>query len=371
MKINFFGDFVAPDCSKLELSDEIHTLIAKADINIVNFEAASISDGTILSSRIKKSGPSLHQDSLSPKWIEDNGFTLVSLANNHILDYGDEGLSATKVSFKINTFGAGDWADAYRPYITTINEKKIAFLAFTHCEFGTLTDRWDRRFNNGAAWINHPDVDSIIISTRNAVDYLFVFAHAGVENITQPLPEWRDRYRAFIDLGCDGVIASHPHIIQGWEKYNGKPIVYSLGNFYFPKKIKKPDSWYKSLCVTLTVNDSIDIEITPLQFHDNIIYVDKSMQTSNELIEVNRVLTDDILYMDYINNICLQMLDVYDDLFEYGGYVKGNFKRVLKFILRQAAGRNRIDSVHLINNLRCESHRFCISRGLKLRDNIR
>ena len=370
MRINFWGDFVAPSIEGLKLAGEVAELIHSAALNVINFEAPVITNN----SPMLKSGPTLSQDSSGPRWLEQQGFNLISLANNHIMDYGEIGMKNTYSSFSKNAmlFGAGSWEEAYRPCIIEADGKKIAFLGVAHCEFGTLSDRWDKRFNVGIAWINHPDVDKIIIETRRMVDYLVVFAHAGVEYAEQPLPEWRDRYRNFIDLGCDAVIASHPHIAQGWEIYNNKPIVYSLGNFYFPKPVKKPRGWYSSLCASLNMeNDEVNIEITPIVFDDErFISLDKSCEISEYLQNVNAILSDDSLYMDYINNLCLKKLNLYDRLFCKSGYINiKHMRQAMKVCLKHFLDKKE-KSVHIINNLRCESHRWCISRGVKLRDNF-
>ena len=158
------------------------------------------------------------------------------------------------------------------------------------------------------------NVDKIILETKKHVDYLFVFAHAGIEHIEQPLPEWRDRYRSFVDLGCDAVIASHPHIVQGYELYHDKPIVYSLGNFYFPKSVEKPKQWYRSLCVSLDLNESkVSLRIIPCVFSKLCIELDNSSESLEYLDRVNSVLNDDKGYMEYINHVCLEKLPTRPD----------------------------------------------------------
>lgn len=376
MRINFWGDFVLPPpliCKYLSISMALKQLLDSADINIVNYEAPSWDSRNSLPVPISKSGPSLHQDIKAPEWLEKNGFTLASLANNHIFDYGDIGYESTVSSFNsIRLFGAGTWEEAYRPCIVEVGGQTVAFLSLSHCEFGTLTDRWDKRYIQGTAWINHPEVDKIIMETRKRVDLLFIFAHAGMENISQPLPEWRDRYRSFIDIGCDGVIASHPHVAQGWETYRGKPIVYSLGNFYFPKPTKKQDSWYRSLCASIiSDNEGIHLEMTPIVFNDAHIDIDTSEEFKRYLEDVNKVLSNEGLYIKEVNEICIRLLDEHYRLFEAGGLLRYNPYKLLKITAKKILGKESSDTVHLINNLWCESHRFLICRALKLIDNIR
>lgn len=374
MRINLFGDFVSylPLSNDLSLSDDLKELIKSADVNMVNFEAPVRIEGCVA---INKSGPSLSQGPENAAWLIQNGFTMVSLANNHIMDYGERGLVATLDALShLDFLGVGTWENAYRPLVIEIEGLKIAFLSLTHCEFGTLTDYWDQRYRTGTAWINHPEVDRIILETRKEVDYLLVVAHAGLENVEQPLPEWRDRYRSFIRLGCDGVIASHPHIPQGWEMFEKKPIVYSLGNFYFPKPVKKPWFWYHSLCASLICEGGdISLEIVPIIFNDRLIELDESPETAMYLDRINRVLSDTEQYTQEIQRICASKMKTYYYLFEAGGLTqcKKSFSSWIKFFLKKLLGRGTPNVVHLINNLWCESHRYCICRALKLKENIR
>ena len=374
MKINFFGDFVSNnDCRNLSISRDLANIINCADINIVNFEAPVVSDKNILSKAIEKSGPSLHQGIESVTWLKKNGFNMAAIANNHIMDYGDDGLISTLKAFaEVPTIGAGCWQQAYKPYIISLKGQKIAFFSFVHNEFGVLRDKWDMRYNYGTAWINHQNIDKLIVDTKSKVDKLFIFAHAGVEYLQQPLPEWRERYKAFIDWGCDGVIASHPHIIQGWEFYKCKPIVYSLGNFYFPKFISKDKYWYRSLCVSITCgNDGVSLDVKPVIFNESEIKIDNSKDIYEYLQQINNVLSDDNLYMSYINDACIKKLAAYYDLFEAGGLVGFKPMKYIKNTVKKIVGKNISKPVHLINNLWCESHRYCICRALKITENIR
>mgnify|MGYP002857697016 CR=1 FL=1 len=371
MQINFFGDFVAPSVTHLSLSKDLEKLIGKGDVNVVNCEAVSIDNATGKYGKIAKSGPNLSQDVNTPQWLEAHGFSVVSLANNHIFDYGEDALLATMHAFgEADVVGSGKWSEAYRPCIVNVQGKKIGFIALTHCEFGTLTDKWEKKDESiGAAWINHPCVDKIVLGTRPCVDYLFIFAHAGVEHVNQPLPEWRDRYRSFIDMGCDGVIASHPHVIQGWETYKGKPIVYSLGNFYFPKKDQNAANWFRSICASIRIEGkgSIELNCTPLRFEPDNVYIDDTDKAQDYLQKVNRILNDELLYMDFINNTCRVRLEIYYAMLLNGGMARcHNMKKILRLLHDYAFKGLNFDSTWFYNFFRCESHRWCFERGMKL-----
>ena len=369
-RINFFGDFVAPNVENLILQDSVKEYLNSADFNVINFEAPIQNKAN----PIYKSGPNIFQDAKAPVWLESNKFNLISIANNHLFDYGEEGFRQTIQSFtSAKLIGAGTWEEAYTPCILTINSKKIAIISLTHCEFGTLTDIYDNRFSKGCAWVNHPYVDKIITDTRKNVDFLILLSHAGMEEIEQPLPEWRDRYRAFIDLGCDAVIASHPHIPQGWEYYKEKLICYSLGNFYFPINDKNiPSWWFKSLSISIEFKEDgqIHAQIHPIIFKNSEISFDNSSETQNYLQRVNQTLMDSNLYINYINDQCLKHLPNYYDLFSASGFIPSSLKSLIRESIELILKRRSYNQTHLLNNLRCESHRWVISRGIKLLNNI-
>src|SRR5690606_4046893 len=94
--------------------------------------------------------------------------------------------------------------------------------------------------------------------------FVVVLAHAGLEESPVPQWQWKSRYRALCDKGADAVIASHPHVPQGYELYNGKLIAYSLGNFYFdsPKYAHSPDHSY-SVLVELCKGRDIRVNVVP------------------------------------------------------------------------------------------------------------
>jgi len=370
MIINIFGDFVTEDpLSNIELDDELEELLLKASFNVCNFEGPIESDGEPIS----KTGPNLFINKQAPKWLIKNNFKVVSLANNHILDYGDNGLIATKKAFsEIKTIGAGSWDEAYKPSIVNIEGKKIAFLAFTHCEFGTLTDEFDKEHLTGAAWINHDKVASAIIDVKQKADYIIALPHGGYEFWEQPLPEWRSRYKALIDFGCDAVIASHPHIIQGIELHKDKPIFYSLGNFFFPKNYSQKDFWYYSLCIELEFNEKINFKTIPIKFTEkSITLCDKKDPIFKYIARINQTLHNDKEYISYINQKCDETLEAYYPIL----FKKRKLRIIDRILKKKGLAINTINDslqtmLHIINNNRCESHRWCIARAMKNRFQI-
>jgi len=253
------GDIVISSEIDKIISDELKKIITSSDISICNFEAPIKSNGF----PIPKAGPHVYQSKSAIKTIKNCGFDILSLANNHIFDYGEIGLKDTLCEITRNDLdyiGAGlSFSEAYKITIIKIGDIKIGFLAFCESEFGALMEDEGR---GGYAWINHQYVNEIVRKSKQKVDILMVIAHAGPEEVPLPLPEWRMRYQELCDFGADVIIGHHPHVPQGWEKYNKSIIFYSLGNFYFDWggfKTKEDTSY--SVLLKIDDNRNIDYEI--------------------------------------------------------------------------------------------------------------
>lgn len=168
------------------------------------------------------------------------GFNLISLANNHALDYGREALEDTFLRLKtagIDYVGAGfNEGEAYggrTPIIKEIEGTKIGFLAYTNLG----PESWKATSeNSGIAWVSEKDMEKVkesIKSAKERVDILIVSLHAGEEYAAEPTQFQIEFSKAAIDAGADLVIGHHPHVVQKSEKYKDKWIFYSLGNFVF------------------------------------------------------------------------------------------------------------------------------------------
>lgn len=105
----------------------------------------------------------------------------------------------------------------------------------------------------GYAWIGHFSIAKTISELRTKVDFILCFCHYGLEHYEVPLDCVRQYYYLLIDQGVDCIVGTHPHIAQGYEYYNDKLIVYSLGNFFFQEELEDmmmrtiPIPWFWSL----------------------------------------------------------------------------------------------------------------------------
>ena len=363
-QITIWGDFKVDNTENLNLSGELQLLLNQSDANVLNFEAPVKCN----EKPIAKSGPNISQDLKAPKWIEEHGYNIVSLANNHAMDFGTKGLQKTKAMFNTAcVIGAGTWKEAYRIHtITTSEGQRIGFLAATHCEFGTMTDKMKDQY--GCAWCQHPDFERLILD-KKGIDYLIIYNPGGIEYMDMPLPEWRELYKKWIDLGADAVVASHPHVPQGYEIYKGKLICYSLGNFCFQKKKVMYDHWFESLCCVLNIakDGKIEFKIYSIYYDikSNYLDINESVNFQKHLVRLNETLADKEIYMKYINREVLRRYRQYQGLFTRGGWIVNVFPgSFLKGIAE------KFKKEHIYNCLSCESHRWAIIRALRLKYDI-
>lgn len=160
------------------------------------------------------------------------GFQILALANNHIYDYGGEAIEDTLRLLEkqgIYSVGVGgSYAEARRPVIISVKERKIAFLSYTSAYNAT-----DQRQEYVASPINLKWIKEDIAQTKEKIDICVVSLHFGYENVEYPPPECRQQARQIIEYGADLVLGHHPHIIHGLEFYKRGCIAYSLGNFVF------------------------------------------------------------------------------------------------------------------------------------------
>ena len=365
VNLTFWGDFVATDPQNLSMSDELLGWLEDSDFNVCNFESPVEGDYK----PFERQGPRVKQPTGSVDFLRSAGFNVFQLANNHMCDYGEEGCDATINALKgATTVGAGDYKEAYSVKVVEKNGLRIGFISCVHHEFGVL-ERENEEAKVGTAWICNDEVVRSIIAAKQQVDFLFVLPHAGVEEIDAPLPEWREKYRFFIDCGADCVIGTHPHVPQGWEEYKGKPIFYSLGNFYFDFLTGPHPYWNKSLVVLLELgeNGKLNYVVRNIAFRDYKIVEDRTEETKQYNNQICELIKNEELYMKYINEQSLRLWYDYNNWLTRG---LGAISFKLKFIdmlksLYVGMFKGRQKSL-LENCLQCESHRWTILRAQKI-----
>ena len=367
MIISFLGDIKIDSPSRIIIDSSLAEVLNKSTLNQANLEAPIRS---VNAKGIMKSGPKLFHQRDVVDFLLKNNINVVSLANNHMMDYEEESLILTKETieqYNCITIGAGSWEDAYQIKCFELKGVKVGFLAVTQHEFGVLDDEQNDR-QVGTAWMLHPCIDELIIEGKKQCDYLFILPHAGIENEYYPLPELRTLYRHWIRIGADGVLASHPHTPQGWEMYNDKPICYSLGNFCFDNHSKSlPPYWNYGLIAQVSLQEGrVDACIKYVRYDQERYQLSLTKEDSfcSHINEINTNLHDTEHYINEVNTYCNRLADFYDLAFAKGGYYKYSTKKFSVQLLKQIIGKRYKGNLnHALNNLRCEAHRWAIIRA--------
>lgn len=370
LKLFACGDIVNFNSKKNFVDDNLKTLISNNDIAICNFEAPIECEKM---KPIKKAGPHVYQSKESINYLKQVGFTAVSLANNHVYDYGQEALEETikeLKKFKIDYVGGGaDFTEAYKPKIIEKNNIKIGLIAGCENEFGCL---YEDQTRGGYAWLLHYQIEDTIRNLKGKVDFIVLIAHAGVEEIEIPIKEWRIKYQRFCDIGVNVVIGHHPHVPQGYEKHGDSLIFYSLGNFYFDTAsfIDKSDDSY-SIILEFEKDHDVAFQII---YHKKINGQTCRVHKQDVSFDLNRLnsllhdgyekLNDDIsvkLFTEYY-------YDYYTHAFGVPSKNMRLFEKIKWLIKKMFFSKRDIESRNLLllHNIRIDSHRFLVQRALSL-----
>lgn len=210
--------------------------LASADITVGNLESALGDSGQPQNKRYTFRAPPVAADALALA-----GFDLLSLANNHALDYGPEALQQGMQLLRqqgVATVGAGADALAARAPVTFENNGLIiAFLSYVGVpvEYSGFDTRiWAATGDQpGLAWADPKNIQDDVAAASANADLVVVLLHSGYEYVQAPSPEQMAAAHAALAAGADLVLGHHAHVLQGIEFRGNSAIVYGLGNFAF------------------------------------------------------------------------------------------------------------------------------------------
>ena len=225
-----------------------------ADITIGNLECPISNQGEAAQKNYVFRAPLEAAKSLSFA-----GFDILSLGNNHILDYGSDALADTLSALKTENIvpvGAGlNENQAYAPQYLDINGLRLAFLSFVDIpttDFDYLG--WEAGTDHpGVAWAHEDRVQEGVQLAKKEADIVIVMLHNGYEFWQKVSEQQQDIAKLAIDSGASLVIGSHPHVLQRIESYHEGLIAYSMGNFVFDNFLFPPN--YSAI---------LSIELSPL-----------------------------------------------------------------------------------------------------------
>jgi poly-gamma-glutamate capsule biosynthesis protein CapA/YwtB (metallophosphatase superfamily) len=226
--IAFHGPLCADPVGLVQRMEPGMRDLLRADIVVANLECI-LSDSAAPRDRQFGEFP-MFGPTPAAQVLRQLGVHVVSLANNHILDYGLEGLQSTWKALDaagIAHFGAGFWDQVARPCVVERGGMRVGFMGFAGNRVAT-----PRR--PGCLPLDWSRSRRLIRQSKQECDRLVVYVHDGVEAFNYPMKATVRACHRAVDAGADLIVGTHPHTIQGIEWYEGVPIAYSVGNFLSP-----------------------------------------------------------------------------------------------------------------------------------------
>lgn len=285
MRLIIAGDFcISPDSFTNNIIDpSVIELFKNSDFNVVNLECPITQKND--ANKILKTGPHLCSDARIFEVLKNLNVRAVTLANNHIMDYGNVGLIDTIEACKLHGIeyvGAGDKFEEVSKNLYIDNDnRKVAIINFCENEWSTT------QLNEiGANPLDIIDNVKQIKNAKQLADHVLVIVHGGHEYYNLPSPRMQKLYRFFVDQGADMVIGHHTHCMSGYETYNNVPIYYGLGNFLFSGQSNYND-WYEGLLLEININEGkLDSLLHPVQQNKkNLMLRMKSEEEKSEVFD--------------------------------------------------------------------------------------
>jgi len=366
MKLTIGGDLnITPPFLTSDLFDhELVNLFEKSDFNIINLECPVTEEN--FRHQILKTGSHLRTDKGVFEKLKHLKIDAVTLANNHILDYGQDGLKTTLDSLNnenIQYVGAGmSLKEAIQPLIIENSGLKIAVVNFCENEWSVAS-----QLTGGANPMNTIDNLKQIRESKRIADYVIVVVHGGHEDYHLPSPRMVKLYRFFAENGADAIIGHHPQCISGFEIYNNVPILYGIGIF-IDTRVKKNKACQIGLLVQLIINKNmaIQMELIPIKqktgtFSMSLIDKIENEEVMKQINYLSNIIGNhDLFTVEWEKFIeskkkTLNMFSPVNSL--PGKYIRVILNRlgVNQFFLREKYLKN------LLNHIRCEAHRDIVT----------
>lgn len=374
MKIVIAGDF-SPKARGVELIknndfegrfEDIRMLTSESDYSIVNFET---NVSTPISMPIEKHGPNLTTIPQAVDFIKYLGFNVVTLANNHFYDYGDNAVDNTLRILDdrgIKHVGGGrNIQEAKQILYLKKDSVTLALINVCEHEFSIAAEN-----HGGANPIDPVAMFYAIQEAKKNADYVLCIIHGGHEHFQLPSLRMQDWYRFFVDAGADVVVNHHQHCYSGMEVYKGKPIYYGLGNFFFDSPNQKTlTSWNEGIMVELKFSNESLLH-KPIPYiqcvEESSIILKDDLKFRRSFEELNRIISERGVLVKKCEEFYLQSKQ----------YVLGLFEPYVGRILKSAYSRKLLPSLlskakmrTLLNMTECEAHidrlRFLLKEQVK------
>lgn len=346
------------------VDSRLFELLKKADYRVFNLEVPL----TDKSMPIEKAGPNLIASVNSAVGLKQLGINFLTLANNHILDQGEQGLWSTMEQLdknKISYAGVGHThAEAAKSHIVEMEGKKIGIYCCAEHEFSIVSAK-----QAGANPFDPLESLDHIVALRAQCDYVICLYHGGKEYYRYPSPNLQKTCRKIVEKGADLVICQHTHCIGCEEKWQEGTIVYGQGNFLFDHS--ESEFCQTSVLVSVDTNTK-KIEYIPLRKNgkgvrlavedDATKILTEMMQRSEEIKKEDFIEKQYRAFALQIRELYLKTGDPIATSFAFRVVNKLLRHKLMPWYLDRKLKKNR---QFLINFVECEAHREVYMNGIK------
>lgn len=368
MELIIAGDLVPTDSNRelfingeLEklLGSELLSIWEKVDYRIFNLEAPLFD----MDSPINKWGPNLKAPEKSIEGIKKLNPNLVTLANNHILDHGAEGLYRTQKLLNENNIsfiGAGsNLNEASKPFILNKDGVKIGFYACAENEFSIATND-----SPGANPFDPLESLDHISKLKDKTDYVIVLYHGGKEHYRYPSPYLQKVCRKIVEKGADLVVCQHSHSIGAYEEYKNSTIIYGQGNFIF--NLKDNEYWNTSILVKVVIKNKVSIEYLPIVKTKEGTRL-ASDKEAREIIYYFKLRSEEIKSEEFLKKkyreFAKEHLYIYlRQIYGFSKVARGLDRLLNGFLINRKINADKLLSLQ--NFIECEAHRELLIEGL-------
>ncbi|WP_373213318.1 CapA family protein [Fusobacterium mortiferum] len=365
------GDLVPTESNrKLFENNQIEKLIGKelkeelekVDFRIFNLEAPI----TESNDKLLKCGPNLKIDPKSINGIKGLNPSLLTLANNHIMDFKEQGLKETievLTNNNINYVGIGEnLSSLKKSHILENNGVKIGIYVCAEREFSIATDEICG-VNPLELVENLEDIKEL----KSICNYVIVLHHGGKEYYRYPSPMLKKICNKMVEYGADLVVCQHSHCVGSYEEYKNGKIIYGQGNFIFD--MADNEYWNTSILVKLTLskNGTKKLEYIPILKDKNKIKL-AGLKEKEEILAGLKKRSIEIKDKRFIEKQYRKFSKEYiiNYLYSISGVprlLRGIDKKILKNRLLNYLYKNKLTMV--LNFIECEAHRELLIEGLK------
>lgn len=341
-----------------KIDKDFYKLWQKNDYRIFNLECPIIENGK----PILKYGPNISCSNNCINGIKALKPNLVLLGNNHINDYGEEGINNTIEKLeKENIPYTGiidNYDDINKGFIFEKDGIRVGIYNFCDNEFSIAT--LSQKGTRGISLIkNYQEIKQL----KEQTDYLVVIFHGGKEYYQYQTPKLKELTELLVEYGADIVICQHSHCIGTYYQYKNSIIIFGQGNFIFDNSINELGK--KSLVIQIDfTKKGYEIKYIPIKKEEELIKLDDSNKSVEDFVSRSKEIVNDKNIYKRVSNFSIGLLNNYMAILSNKSLVKKVINRwFIKDYYAKLYSKNEL--IKILNIIECDAHREMLIAAIK------